>query len=167
MTRDSDRQSWRPIPSLPGYWASSDGRIRGPKGDMVGTVDRYGYRYVNISKGRRRKVHRLVCEAFHGPPTAEHCAHLDGDTSNDAAANLAWKTPKENNADKRSHGTHQSCAKHPRAKLSREQVQAIRSSQLSSRAAATEFGVSQSQIVRIRNGDRWAEGIAKTGGYHD
>lgn len=119
---------------------------------------------VNLTVGGKtvkRRVHRLVCEAWHGlPPTSgHHAAHLDGNSSNNRQWNLAWATPKENNADKRLHGTHQAGAKHPRAKLTPHQVEAIRESRLSSRALARAYGVSQSQVVRIKNGDRWAEPV--------
>lgn len=42
------------------------------------------------------------------------------------------------------------------AKLSLEQVEAIRASPLSSRQAARAFSISPSQVKRIRNGQSWA-----------
>lgn len=44
------------------------------------------------------KVHRLVCEAFHGPPPFERAVviHLDEDATNNRADNLKWGTQKEN-----------------------------------------------------------------------
>lgn len=57
------------------------------------TVDLYG-------EGERRSaaVHRLVCEAFHGPAPGPgyDAAHLDHDPANCAAVNLAWTTHAEN-----------------------------------------------------------------------
>lgn len=158
---------WRRLLLVPyrNYEVSDDGRVRRNGRELQGYVDRYGYRTVQLSYAglsRRFKVCRLICEAFHGsPPGGAHAAHANGDSLDDRAENLSWKTPKENSADKRAHGTHQAGEKHPRARLTSEQVEAIRKSPLSSRAAATRFGVNQSQIVRIRNGSRWAEGIAK------
>lgn len=51
-------------------------------------------------------VHKLVCEAFHGPkPTSGHqVRHLNGDRSDCRAANLAWGTAKENAQDRTAHG---------------------------------------------------------------
>ena len=44
------------------------------------------------------KVHRLVCEAFHGPaPFAGAVViHLDEDATNNRPENLRWGTQKEN-----------------------------------------------------------------------
>jgi predicted XRE-type DNA-binding protein len=51
-------------------------------------------------------VHRLVCEAFHGPcPDGMHCRHLDGSRANNTPSNLCWGTKAENEADKLRHGT--------------------------------------------------------------
>lgn len=52
-------------------------------------------------------VHKLVCEAFHGPrPTVNHqVRHLNGDGRDNRACNLAWGTAKENQQDSRIHGT--------------------------------------------------------------
>ncbi len=113
---------WRPIPSFPSFEASADGRIRigGDARAMViiakrwGTAirkragiptreirqdenDDRGHRYAwvaNYEIGyQKRKVSRLVCEAFRGTPSqGEECAHLDGDPSNNSALNLAWMT---------------------------------------------------------------------------
>ena len=49
-------------------------------------------------KGKTYKVHRLVCEAFHGPPSKEKsvCIHLDEDYRNNQPTNLKWSTQKEN-----------------------------------------------------------------------
>lgn len=45
-----------------------------------------------------KKIHRLVCEAFHGPSPFPKAVviHLDEDALNNAAENLRWGTQKEN-----------------------------------------------------------------------
>jgi hypothetical protein len=145
------------------YLVQRDGTIyNGLAQPLAVRIDRYGYANVRLrADGRQswKKVARLVAEAWHGPaPDAKaHAAHLDGNPLNNAAENIAWKSPKENNADKLLHGTHQAGERHPRAKLTPGQVEAIRSSKLSSRKLAAEYGVNQSQIVRIKNGSRWPE----------
>lgn len=47
---------------------------------------------------RTRKVHQLVCEAFHGPkPFPEAVViHKDEDAHNNTPMNLKWGTQKEN-----------------------------------------------------------------------
>lgn len=63
--------------------------------------DRTGHLRVTVN-GRQRYVHRLVAEAFLGPPARgmEVC-HNDGDPSNNRAANLRWDTRSANVLDLR------------------------------------------------------------------
>lgn len=44
------------------------------------------------------KIHRLVCEAFHGSPPFPKAVviHLDENGKNNNASNLKWGTQKEN-----------------------------------------------------------------------
>lgn len=110
---------WKPVPSMSGLEASSLGRIRLPA--VTYEMPRGGTRtmtpmprYGEVSKAAREatcqfraiysrkfgniKVHRAVCEAFHGPPpSALHIVlHLDEDGLNNVPANLRWGTRKEN-----------------------------------------------------------------------
>jgi len=49
-------------------------------------------------KGKNYRVHRLVCEAFWGPPPAPglRADHKDGTKSNNHYENLEWVTDPEN-----------------------------------------------------------------------
>lgn len=113
MTHNPHDEVWRPIPSLPGYEASSAGRIRSlgkvtidrlgrrlrwPGRILAGCVAKNGRRKIGVGGGKYRKAAQLICEAFHGPrPTAKHeCLHIDEDCSNDRPANLKWGTKHEN-----------------------------------------------------------------------
>lgn len=123
---------WKEVPSVPALMASSEGRIMVkpysapmPHGGVrqYGGEPRFGVwskqdeRFITVYKGKCYKVHRLVCEAFHGsPPTLNGrgavCMHVDENAANNRADNLKWGTQKENlNApgfvDYRSHGDHQ------------------------------------------------------------
>src|SRR5512139_988904 len=116
----------RAIPGHPGYFASADGRIfsnirRGthsaarlaapePLREMrpsLGRVRNYQRYHVKLGrKGRTMKVARLVALAFLGEPgVGLEVAHLNGDSLDNRAANLAWKTKAANEADKIDHGT--------------------------------------------------------------
>lgn len=120
----------------------------------------YGARYCVVSlrenEGRGkvlcRYVHRLVLEAFSGLPEPGIVArHLDGNTANNRADNLAWGTVIENMADKRRHGTHIPNRKSPprNAKLDDSKVRQIRHRRANGELAkdlATEFGVSRGTI---------------------
>jgi hypothetical protein len=108
---------WRPIPSAPGYDASSLGRIRsltrqvpiGPQG-MTRWVDgrvlepsrpsgRRMHLKVNLGRGRDAYVHDLVCEAFKFQPKPPGAVvlHLDDDPMNNCPLNLEYGSYAENN----------------------------------------------------------------------
>lgn len=111
-----EQAQFTPIPGWPDYAASSDGRIwavgtnwRGYGArELAAHPDRHGYLGVRLTSSGRRtkfKVHRLICETFHGPrPEGRQARHLDGDKLNNRAENLAWGTVAENAADRTAHG---------------------------------------------------------------
>jgi hypothetical protein len=149
-------EEWRVVPSMPGARASSEGRIQGPRATSFGYVDREGYLLWD-HKGRAFKVHRIVCEAFHGPPPTpqHHAAHLDGSKNNNRPENLVWATPKENMGHKHAHGTLLLGELHPLAKLTDEQVRYIWLSPLGSHRLAKELGVTKPTVQSIRTGKTW------------
>jgi len=55
-------------------------------------------RFIIVNKGKTYKVHRLVCEAFHGAPPLEAslCLHGDENSANNRSDNLSWGTQAEN-----------------------------------------------------------------------
>jgi hypothetical protein len=108
----------KPIPSIPGAFANDEGKIKLPEGKAkmpnggVRTYEtiwilgsrrrasktaRHEY-YGVLHRGKNYKVHRLVCEAFHGPaPEGKNIVlHLDEDATNNKPCNLRWGTQKEN-----------------------------------------------------------------------
>lgn len=122
-----------PIPGFPGYHATDDGRIWSDKSQrhLKPHTKPNGYQLICLqdaaSRGRSQLVSRAICTAFHGQPFyGAHAAHLDGDLANNAPANLAWVTSKENNAHKVLHGTVANGEKSGKSKLTVEQVQEIR-----------------------------------------
>jgi len=111
---------WLTIACAPDYAVSSLGRVKRTAPDWQGkhggqvlrpSRQRGGYlAHVLIGPGGVRltkKVHRLVCEAFHGPqPEGKQCvAHRDGDVENNRPQNVYWATYLENAADRDRHGT--------------------------------------------------------------
>lgn len=111
---------WKPCPGFEGVYEISESasirRILGGSGRVTGRAlrwveDRDGYpRYVLTHKGKRKTVrgHRLVCEAFHGPPPPglPWDLHRDGNPRNNHYTNLYWGSPKQNQADSITHRTH-------------------------------------------------------------
>lgn len=105
------REVWRKVPSVPRLRASNLGRLRldpiavalpnwGVRlyggTPTLGAWD--GTRYVWQYGRRTRKVARLVCEAFKGPPPPGRsvCMHADENARNNRPTNLSWGTQREN-----------------------------------------------------------------------
>ena len=96
----------------PRYQVSSFGRVKGIKGEILHpNTDKNGYLYCCIyvienkmSKRKSVKVHRLVCEAFHGKPEGDRniTDHIDHCRINNYYKNLRWVDRGENarNADR-------------------------------------------------------------------
>ena len=99
--------------------ASSLGRIKLPEGEAItpyGGIRKYTTKptYGTRSKASRTarhefmsitnrkfgnmKIHRLICEAFHGPAPSEKAVviHIDENAINNRPENLRWGTQKEN-----------------------------------------------------------------------
>lgn len=106
-------EEWRPA-SVAGYEVSSLGRVRTLRGPwpVVMKLQRgnRGHSWAGLvnAEGRQvtRFVHRMVCEAWHGPPpTPKHqAAHGDCDKENNRPENLRWATQAENLADCKRNG---------------------------------------------------------------
>lgn len=174
-----DGERWREIPGFEGLYEVSDrGRVRRlfqryymckrPLAEpLIVTSKASGkggsYRAVKLARdgdGAQRRyhyVHRLVLLAFVGPPPRAEmdAAHQDGDRTNNALSNLAWKTRSENHADKKLHGTHTFGETSPVAKLTDEAVRAIRSSDESATTLARRFGVSRGAVRLARLSITW------------
>lgn len=106
------------IPNHDGYAADIHGNIWSYKHNWRGYgvrqltafPDVYGYPTVKLSingKTIKRKVHRLVCLAFHGNPSSDQLEvrHIDGTRTNNRVNNLTWGTRSENALDRQRHGT--------------------------------------------------------------
>ena len=92
---------WKPVIGYEGrYEVSSLGRVRRVKdGSLLRFSDSHGYKRVCLYAGSRRSakrfhVHRLVAEAFLGPPVpdAGEINHKNEDKADNRVANLEWCT---------------------------------------------------------------------------
>lgn len=156
-------EEWRPTP-FEGYMVSSLGRVRGRKMIILKPFIRAGdYAIVHCGNRNPQAVHILVCEAWHGPRPAPgmHAAHRNGDSMDNTPDNLRWATPAENGYDRVQHGTVQRGEKHFRARLTQEQVNAIRAQLPGTRGIiirlAKEYGVVHGTIRAIRDNLTWRE----------
>ena len=88
------------IPRFANYEFSTHGRIRNKRtGYILKTwPDRYGYQTVSLGNIDNLQVHRLILEAFVGPPEDDTMVanHIDADRSNNHILNLEWVTQSEN-----------------------------------------------------------------------
>jgi hypothetical protein len=170
-TLDKDslmNEEWRPIPDYP-YEVSSLGRVRrtgAGAGAVVGRilrpVLRNGYHAVTLrwtQPSVHRYIHRLLAEAFHGAPASEaiEAAHRDGQKTNNCVDNIYWATPLQNAADKHRHGTTARGERIGNSRLTEDQVRIIRSFGMenSVRKTARAFGLSSSQVHRIKHRSTW------------
>lgn len=121
----SSTEIWKPVPSEPGVLASSHGRVLQQPGyaplpnggfRLYTPKPRFGqvaksskgakHEYLHIMVRRwghgprqqPRKVHQLVCEAFHGPKPFPNAIviHIDESAMNNRPENLRWGTQREN-----------------------------------------------------------------------
>jgi hypothetical protein len=116
-----------------------------------------GYPSVKI-RGRRRKVHRLVLEAFVGPcPDGMEGCHWNGTPTDCRLDNLRWDTHKGNGADSIRHGVHKG-TRNGRALFSESVVDDIRKRITTGERQADiarEFSVSRCTVNAIAKGRRW------------
>lgn len=170
----------RPVVGFEGYFVFDDGEIfttlrrgRPPVGRprvptemkrLAFHKDQHGYFRVRLTKNGKlvssQAVHRLVLEAFVGPPGVlqNQTRHLNGISTDNRVCNLAWGTAAENTADKIRHGTTRAGSRSPNAKLNEEKVRAIRALRSKGRTAMSlvnEFSISRSQIYEICAGKKW------------
>lgn len=94
-----DKESWADIDGFPGYLVSNHGRVMNYNYERikVASPNQQGIPSVNLikdAKQNRRSVAVLVAKAFLPPPPRsafDTPINLDGDRSNNAVDNLAWR----------------------------------------------------------------------------
>lgn len=153
------------VRSLPREVASKNGSTAKKRGGPRSTYrdKRTGYvqtRLSKLGKASTLLVHRLVCEAFHGPPPKgrPQVGHIDGSRDNNSASNLRWVSAKENAQDRIGHGTAPRgtrCYHH----LTEDDVRAIRreyEGRYGQRVELAErYGVSTVQIHNVVTRKHW------------
>ena len=103
-------------------------------------------------EGRVVDVHRLVCTIVNGPPPSprHQAAHSCGKGHEGCfgAMCIQWKTPYENQNDRRSHGTMMEGESHYACKISDDDVKSIRAMahEYSQMQIARRFGISRAYV---------------------
>lgn len=118
-----------------------------------------GYASWNVNK-RGTKVHAFMCQHKNGPKPSprHHAAHECGNGRRGCVNpnHLSWKTPKENEGDKKRHGTVARGENHGMAILTEERAKAIRCAPGKQRDIAAQYGVAQGTVWNIKNGRTWS-----------
>ena len=94
-------EQWKAVRGHSNYEVSDQGRVRNVKtGHILKPYnDQRGYLRVDLGRGNRAKVHRLVALAFCGPRRRRPVVnHKNRDRHDNRACNLDWVTYAENTA---------------------------------------------------------------------
>jgi len=130
-------------------------------------INRYGYLHVKLCKYGQCKhhlVHRLVGMAFLPEPNKKlQINHIDGNKLNNCVTNLEWATSKENMAHAWQTGLinadHMQGSRHPKAKITEDDVVVIRNLYQSKLATKQElsdkYGLSVASISDILYKRTW------------
>jgi hypothetical protein len=160
---------YRTIERFPAYRFGSDGSIwsdknpNKPRKLKTYVSKENGYFYICFCfNGNSKKyiLHRLICEAFHGPcPEGMECRHSpDSNKSNCNYNNLKWGTRIENEHDKIADGTRNTGERNGESKLKNFQIPIIRK-MLNEGKTKTEiskiFSISRSVIRKIEAKEIW------------
>lgn len=108
-------EKWKDIDGFPGYQVSNTGKVRSYINNRhgVGTesheikpsITKNGRASVQLGRGNRKSVHRLVADAYiPNPNNYPIVRHLDDNPRNNHEDNLAWGTQKDNMQDCVRHG---------------------------------------------------------------
>ncbi len=173
-------ERWRDVVGYEGYYEVSDqGRVRSVdrvifavrqgtpyekqlRQRVLGTSRKLGaYPHVSLCRDGQEataQVHRLVAAAFLGPcPPGNEVRHLNGEPADSRLSNLCYGTKKENSHDRVTHGTHCRGSRNPIAKLTEQDVRAIKNlkGKVPQAELARRFGTVQSNISMIHTGRSW------------
>ena len=170
------RERIKPIPDMPGYYASNIGKVystwtwggddakndTGIFREKLQHKSGVGYPATIIFIDKKRypiHIHRLVLLAFRGKPKKGHvCRHLDGDPFNNNLLNLRWGTHKQNSEDQMRHDTFVWGSRNGMAKLTEDDVREIKVRLKRgefSNPIGRIYGVAGSAIRAIRCGKTW------------
>lgn len=174
-TRNLDVEAWSPVIGYEGrYEVSTLGRLRtylrrghsGVKSKpaimKLRNLHPYQSTMLTSQDGKRKsfRVHQIVLRSFVGiEPNGWEASHLNGKPWDNRLINLRWESRSANFTHKKEHGTELCGEKHHQAKLKSADVRRIKRLLTSGKtqgALSKQFGVSQSQISRIKLNQRWS-----------
>ena len=142
------------------YCVSTSGNVRRIGGPVLNLGKQSGpYLHITTSGGgvkKTRYIHTMVLETFVGPrPVGFQASHLNGNRYDNRVENLIWESPSSNCRRKMGHGTEPTGEERWSAKLLYDEAVTIKMSPMTECRLAKVFGVSQTEINRIKNGTTW------------
>jgi hypothetical protein len=152
--------------NYPGYLITTNGRVWSRRACRFLKPIRMGeYQGLVLAAASgklvKRYLHRLILEIVTGEcPTGMQGRHLDGNKLNNSISNLAWGTPRQNEDDKRRHGTSPAGERNGMARLTWDSVRAIRAEAASGVRQfelARKYGASPMAISRVVRRESWTE----------
>jgi hypothetical protein len=162
---------WRQVHGASHYWvrgidgaAWAEGTVRHPIGGFIKGRDdaAHGSEYLRLQiyddngVKRVRYLAELILTTFVCKrPKGAVVLYRDGDPKNCRLENLLWGTKKDKGAMSVARRTHAHGETHGKARLTAEQVAAIRTATGTQREVAKRFGVSRSTISMIQCGRNW------------
>lgn len=182
--KNYENEKWLPCPGFEDHYEVSDhGRLRsraifiphdGSWNKDIGgyikkvkmhnqQVNRYGYLHSKLckyGKCNHRTIHRLVATAFlENPNKHPQVNHIDGNKMNNHVDNLEWVSRSGNIKHAYDTGLmnsdHLKGSKHHNAKLTEDDVRAIRASDKSRKELMEEYGISYSTLKDVLNFKSW------------
>ena len=148
------------------FWDKVD--KRGPDECWEWKAYRQNNRYGRIRRGKKTEkaisAHRLSWELHNGPiPNGLFVLHHCDNPACVNPRHLFLGTQADNMADRDTKGrqAQQNGEAGPRAKLTWEKVRKIRSSPATQSALARQYGISPSEVSRIKSEDTWRSCYAK------
>ena len=151
---DESNEEWKDIQY--GYKISNQGRVKNPKGKVLGgSTHKDGYRFITI-KGKQMPIHRIVAENFiENKYNKPFVNHKDGNKMNNSVDNLEWVTQQENIQHSYKNKLQPSKVKTYKGKFTEEQRQQIKdeynNTDISKRQLALKYNVSHTCICDIIN----------------
>ncbi|MFW6226570.1 MAG: NUMOD4 domain-containing protein [Bacteroidota bacterium] len=173
MDKENPTEEWKKIdfPEMASsevYYISNFGRIKSFKGNKEGTIVNgstlRGYRILTIklkdNRNTTKYIHKLVAEAFieREHEQQEHVIHLDYNKMNNKVSNLKWVTKKtmyeHHKLNPNYKKGHINNAKLTETEVIRLKLKLKRSKNKLYKIAK-EFGITHTQLNRIRRGENW------------
>ncbi len=155
------------LPWLPNYGISDDGRVysyltnRWLKGVSQSTSGYPQIRLMVNGKAKTLPIHRLVAEAWLGEPSeGTEVNHLNGDKTDNRAANLEWVTRSKNIRHAQDSGLIPTGENRHNAVLTHEDVRRIKDQiccGARNRDIAIQWNMPPGHISNIRTGRIWAQ----------